>query len=609
MEQEQILSILSRIIQGWCSPYQASAKEPHEFAEMVFAKTAAEQGDYISTQRLRETPEQAKQRLRLTNPITAAAISPALAYVEELQRTDGVHRMPSFADTTRFEQVEESLSNYYAGQSVQDFIFQAVKMANEYDPNSWLVFERKANQDETYTFYPVVVESERAVDWLYDENGNLQYLVFSEEEYQSKQIQGGVEVAQVNHFYLYAPGVAAFAQYMGEGVETRYQDDYFTIDDAPDYAIWIFPNNGTVETPAVRLGAYQSELDINEPCELLYEAARGHLLDLMGLKSSYDLNRMLHMYPKLFQYVKACTAIEEGGTLQCDGGYYGGDTSRPCRTCGATGKIVHAGEQDVVTFKFPDSKDEFVDLAQVAHYMNLPMEVLTNQQEQIDKLSTILTYVIYSQEQTEAVSIKTATEIMINYGRIYNKLYPIAQKWAKAEAKAYRVAMQYYGAFQQGDNYFVQFPMDFAMKKESELIADLAAAKQAGAPYSVQKVISDALLKKKHKDNPQFVSDQLAFDALKPFSDKSPEELAMILSTRSKTDPKRVAWENWQEIQHNIQARIKAANETIPENGTKTAFYLYPLEAQRQEIATEVAAIIAEMPVETNAFNQIPVFQ
>ena len=147
------------------------------------------------------------------------------------------------------------------------------------------------------------------------------------------------------------------------------------------------------------------------------------------------------------------------------------------------------------------------------------------------------------------------------------------------------------------------------MKKESELIADLAAAKQAGAPYSVQKAISDALLKKKHKDNPQFVNDQLAFDALKPFSDKSPEELAMILSTRAKTDPKRVAWENWQEIQHNIQARIKAVNETIPANGTKTAFYLYPLEAQRREVATEVAAIIAEMPVKTNSFNQLPVFQ
>jgi len=600
MEQEQILTILSHVIQGGCSPYQHKAKEPHEFAEMVFAKTAAEQGDYISTQRLRETKQQAEQRLRLTNPITAAAISPALAYVEELQRTDGVHRMGMFQDTTRFQEVEQSLGQYYAGQSIQDFAFNAVKMANEQDPNSWLVFERKELPDAAgYTFYPVLVESERAVDWKYDVNGNLQYLVFSEEEYQSKRIDGGQEIAHVNHFYLYAPGYAAFAQYMGDDSMPRYGDEAYTIDDAPDYLIWIF-ETGTFETPAIRLGAYQSELDVNAPCELLYEPARGHLLDLMGLKSSYDLNRMLHMYPKLFQYVKACVGVEDETNLSCIEGYYGGDRKRPCRTCGGSGKLVHGGEQDVVTFVFPDSKEGFVNLGEVAHYMSLPMEVLTNQQEQIDKLSTILTYVIYSQEQTEAVSIKTATEITINYSRIYNKLYPIALKVGQVESLAYRVAMQYYGAFRDGDNYHVTFPMDFAMKKESELIADLAAAKAAGAPYSVQKAISDALLKKKHKDNPAFVNDQLAFDALKPFSDKSPEELAMILATRAKTDPKRVAWENWQEIQHNIQARLKDRG---------AAFYLYPMEAQRKEIVDEVSAIIAGMPAETNSFNQLPVFQ
>lgn len=599
MEQEQILSILSHVIQGGCSPYQTEAEEAHEFAEMVFAKTAAEQGDYINQQRLRETLPQKEQRIRLTNPITAAAVSPALAYSEELRRVDGVHRKAEFQDEATFAKVQADLQNYYAGQSIQEYSFEAVDTSNKRDPNCWLVFERKELPDGSgYKSYPVLVPSERAVDWRFDETGKLQYLVFSEEEYQSRRIEGGHEVAHVNHFYLYAPGYAAFAQYMGDDTAPRYLDEAYTVDDAPDYLIWIF-ETGTIETPAIRLGAYQSELDVNAPCELLYEPARGHLLDLMGLKSSYDLNRMLHMYPKLFQYVKACEAVDSEN-LSCIGGYYGGDHKRPCATCGGTGKIVHGGEQDAVTFKFPDSKDEFVDLAQVAHYMSLPMEVLTNQQEQIDKLSTILIYVIYSQEQTEAVSIKTATEITINYSRIYNKLYPLALKQAQVESMAYRVGMQYYGAYRDGDGYYVTYPMDFAMKKESELIADLAAAKQAGAPYSVQKAISDALLKKKHKDNPQFVNDQLAFDALKPFSDKSPEELAMILSTRAKTDPKRVAWENWQEIQHNIQARLKDRG---------AAFYLYPMEAQRKEIQDEVGMIIAGMPVETNSFNQLPVFQ
>ncbi len=83
---------------------------------MVFAKEAEEQADYLKAQRIRETTVQAEQRMRLTNPITGAAISPALAYVEELQRTDGVHRAPGFQSTDTFAKVQESLSNYYAGK-------------------------------------------------------------------------------------------------------------------------------------------------------------------------------------------------------------------------------------------------------------------------------------------------------------------------------------------------------------------------------------------------------------------------------------------------------------------------------------------------------------
>jgi len=346
------------------------------------------------------------------------------------------------------------------------------------------------------------------------------------------------------------------------------------------------------------LGAYLSELDANEPCELLYEAARGYLKDLMRLKSSHDLNELLHMYPKLFQYVKRCTGVDAETKIGCESGYYGGDPSRVCRSCNGTGKIIHGSEQDNVTLAFPESKEEFVDLAQVAHYMALPMEVFTNQQQRLEYLSTVITFVIYSQEQTERIQPGvTATEIAINYNRIYNKLAPIAHKWGQCEAKAYRVAMQYYGAFSEGDNYFVQFPSDFAMKTENELIKDLGEAKVNGAPYAVVKAIGTDLLKKKYRDNQSYVADQLAFDALKPFADKGAEEIALILSSRSKTDPKRVMWENWQEIQTNVLDGMESG-----------LFAKMSLANKRRLITEQVTTIIAEMPQQVNATLFNPVF-
>lgn len=599
MEPQAIIDILVKVINGGVHKCFSDAKEPHEFAEMVFAKTAKEQWAVIGQKRIRETTDQINQRERLTNPTTAAAVNPALAYVEELRRTDGVSRQARFANTDRLATLEEDFSNYYAGQSLQDFIFQAVKTANEYDPNAWLVFERTPPQaDGLYKMYPVIVSSEQAVDWKYNEFGILEYLVFSENEYISSAVTEGAKLTkEVNHFYLYTAGFAAFAQYMGEESEPRYEDEYFTTPDAENYAIWIFPT-GTTETPAERLGAYLSELDINEPCELLYEAARGHLKDLMSLKSSHDLNESLHMYPKLFQYVKRCNAVDQDGAT-CESGYYGGQPDRVCRACNGTGKIVHGSEQDAVTLAFPETKEEFVDLAQVAHYMALPMDVFVNQQERLKYLSTIITYVVYSQEQVDHIQPGvTATEIAINYNRIYNKLAPLAEKWGQLEAKAYRVGMQYYGAFADGDGYYVQFPMDFAMKTESELLKDLADAKTAGAPFAVIKAIQDALLKKKYRDNAAFVADQLAFDAIKPFADKTGEDLAMILSSRSKTDPQRVAWENWQDVQNTILDTLEPGQ-----------FSQMPLARRKQLVKEQVDTIISEMPAAQDPTGFNPAFQ
>lgn len=598
MDQDQVIELLVGIISGNINKHLAAAKEPHEFAEMVFAKTAKEQFPVIGSKRIRETQDQIDQRMRVTNPITAAAISPALAYVEEVRRTDGVSRQHRFADPARLEVVERDFANYYAGQTLQDYLFDSIKTANEYDPNAWIIFERTPpKEDGLYRMYPVIVSSEQAVDWKFNEVGVLEYLCFTEGEYIATKVTDGAESIQhVNHFYLYAPGYAAFAQYMGDDSQPRYEDDYFA--DAENYAIWVF-ETGTLETPAERLGAYLSELDMNAPCELLYEAARGHLKDLMSLKSSHDLNDTLHMYPKLFQYVKRCNGVDPESLVPCDGGYYGGNPNRVCRTCNGSGKIVHGSEQDSVTLAFPGSKDEFVDLAQVAHYMALPMDVFTNQQERLERLSTIVTYVVYSQEQVDHIKPGvTATEIAINYNRIYNKLAPIANKWAQCEAKAYRIAMQYYGVFQAGDNYFVQFPQDFAMKTENELLKDLSDAKAAGAPYAVIKSIQDALLKKKYRDNQAFVADQLAFDAIKPFTDKTGEDLAMILSSRSSTDPQKVAWENWQAIQN-----------TILEGLEQGMFSQMPLARRKELVMEQVNAIIAEMPVQQDNTRFNPAFQ
>ena len=136
------------------------------------------------------------------------------------------------------------------------------------------------------------------------------------------------------------------------------------------------------------------------------------------------------------------------------------------------------------------------------------------------------------------------------------------------------------------------------MKTENELLKDLAEAKAAGAPFAVIKSIQDALLKKKYRDNAAFVADQLAFDAIKPFADKTGEDLAMILAARTKTDPQRVAWENWHDIQN-----------TITDGLERGQFAQMPLARRKELVRVEVDKIIAEMPAQQDNTGFNPAFQ
>ena len=111
------------------------------------------------------------------------------------------------------------------------------------------------------------------------------------------------------------------------------------------------------------------------------------------------------------------------------------------------------------------------------------------------------------------------------------------------------------------------------------------------------KAIQDALLKKKYRDNAAFVADQLAFDAIKPFADKTGEDLAMILSSRSKTDPQRVAWENWQDVQNTILDTLEPGQ-----------FSQMPLARRKQLVKEVVDTIISEMPAAQDPTGFNPAF-
>jgi hypothetical protein len=142
--------------------------------------------------------------------------------------------------------------------------------------------------------------------------------------------------------------------------------------------------------------------------------------------------------------------------------------------------------------------------------------------------------------------------------------------------------------------YFV-VPTDYNLESMGEMLAQLAAAKNAGAPPAVVQQIEKKLHSLVYQGSPWMLQLLQSFEEFKPFRDKNEQTAQIIASGRPANDPDRVLWENWSDIM------------TVVRMETNDEFYLYPYERRRALIYAEVQrridALPAPAPMDINPFN------
>ncbi|MEM6379783.1 MAG: hypothetical protein AAF705_16385, partial [Bacteroidota bacterium] len=149
-------------------------------ARKLLTKSTKDQYKDLIKYRIRESEEQKKQRVRLTNTITYSCVAPSIAYAQEIKRADGIKRHVD-ADDTSQSKVSAKYARYHKGQSLFDYLFDILLFFQNYDPNAWVVFAQNI-EGENVDFYPLTASSEQTIDYRLDFNGNLQYLTTLYEE-------------------------------------------------------------------------------------------------------------------------------------------------------------------------------------------------------------------------------------------------------------------------------------------------------------------------------------------------------------------------------------------------------------------------------------------
>ena len=550
---ESIINIVRRIVEkGYVNPLYAHTQEIYQISKEIHAQDSKDQADQLRRYRSSEEDELFKQRIRITNPATSAPLEACYSYLSQVWRTDGVKTTITGAKDS-LTKLNATFETFYGRQDLHEYIFNICERANTLDPNAWIVFERRTDTGGVglvtgLTIYPIYFPSPSALDWKMDKKGNTEYVIFM--TMRAVMVKDSPEM--VRDIYVYSPEFYMhFAERYAGAVDDRDLTNYNAVAIKGDKnTSWVYIQAELFGVcPAVRLGAYPYKTR-PEVCELFAQRAVPQLRDLMRDANYLSVMKTTHCFPDRAEYVKPCRHENEQGEC-CDNGWYGGihDNAHQCRMCGGRGYVVNASEQTVKRLPWPEgaSPEELIELSRLAHYYERPIDIVQTYIAETERITNATVRTVMNQEIFERpTGTATATEIKVNYDRIYNKLMPFAEQVANIFESAWNIGFSYLN--DTTGNVEMKYPADMKMMSVSELLVLLAEAKASGAPVEIIDGINADLIAKQYRAMPDKAKDMHAMQAWKPWRDKDPAQIAAIIGGRAPEDFQRQLWEGFTDV-------------------------------------------------------------
>lgn len=557
----------------------------------------------IKAYRHKETDEQKEERLMLTNSLTGFALNPIYLLYKKSYRADGIREEIIHPDEAKKMIVDKALDGFYGPQKGVDYYLRERLLNGEfYDPNRWLIVDRIDTRlsDGSITSiqpYPFEVSAEQAINY-HIENNRPVWLIARHQRMETVVRSKSTSTQAVHDYFFYAAGLMIKYQ--------EYLKDSQVVPDAPDYiqvretgskktrlfAAWYY-ETGSEEFPGDKVGAYPDP-ESPDNCVKVppYYPAAPVLTDMIWDKSSLDLTKRKHVYPKRHQYTADCDYVPAiGHGDPCNGGYLDDAKTVACPKCKGTGEMTHSGEQDVLKYRLPkdlqDIRGQLIPLSSLVFYEDTPEWIPRYLEECIerDRLRVHIAVFNTSAEERPTVA-KTATEINVSWDEVNNVVIEHANRASYMYELIARISAQYLGV-SDGFDARRQVPHDLKLEPMESLIARYDAAKKAGMPYEVVWGINEDIITKQYRNNPDRIAFIKAKEKHRPFRSKDEGSAAAIIQTRSQTDPTRVLYENFDLIFVRIEEKLKT--------GDQPAFAEVPFARQTELVMEQIEILIQEI--------------
>ena len=592
---------------------------------------------------MREDEAAYKQRLLLTQLITPAITNTLMSPARKVPKVKPVVDSATFGQekAKEDEKFNEAVANFYAGKNVDHYFASVLIDQSAIDPNAFclVLFDDYDATFESARGYPSIVSSADAWNFKYA-NGELIWLMVHRDikyveakvpEKGNKLPTGNKpeEVVKDGHaFWLYTDrNHITFTQVdsgkLTKGAEGLVLDkngnavgsfDNVTTGKGAGYFYRVAPNelyevafyaHNTGMVQAFRIGYVPDQSTKGETCVNLWHPALPYLLKGIKAGSELDLSAALHAFLQKIMYANRCEGFRgsDGTLTECNMGYEPSGTK--CRACNGSGLQVHRSGQDHITLSMPRSKDEIFPLAELVHYVQLPVEVLEWQDKYVDKLEQSCYRAVYNSDRFRAnASEVTATGEIIDLQAVYDALKPLADWYSQSRVLVYSLEAVYVTSAEVADKSFTvahEFPRNMRFETLAERVKLMGEMRTAGASSSALAQVNNDILQDLYIDDPRELLKAQVQASFDPFLGKNEATIVSMISQDLTTEENKVLWTNFAYVFAECEERAG----TMPDEEGRPVDFYGMARAKQQDMIDEVVEELIEEINEKKEANAI----
>ena len=551
LNKEEALNLLKDIVGG--SKRHRDYQRVTEYADTLKRLISGEDMQPLMRRfDQRESKKQFEQRVRITQHITGTVSRNIMKPAYKIPRSNGVQRILKYMndyESQRQNEFEGILGKFWGDKSLEQYLSDWwIELAYS-DPNSFIVFEwgEFDSKKERAQPYPFEVSSQEAI-YFNIENNILNFLVVMNEF--EKGAGGMPEKVKIDndnknvtrrYTLYYAGGSVVFDELEREAADKiRPQPPEGEILNGrinignKIYVIHDFVSRLDF-VPAVRVGFEFDIITRRRTCVSPMHDAIPILMKTIKANSELDLTMSLHAHPQKIQYVADCSAKDCTDGRLPDG--------KTCSVCNGTGKTTATSAQEEITLRMPRDKEDMVTLDNIIRYESPPVDLVKFQDEYIKSLTRQCKEAIYNSEIFSRQEIaETATGKNIDLQNVYDALYKFAQSFGKMwEFSVY--AISHITDMDKDLIYAYIINKDFKMKSLNDLYNDLKLVSDSKADAFIKQGIQDDIARIIYTDDRISYLKYKTKEEFYPYSGKTKEEIAAIISVVPDDDFNRVLWE------------------------------------------------------------------